>query len=96
MKILIPNMKRALTFDDETNELIYLKDKKKKKQIKTYTERDVKKMLTAQKKICSIAPLLNLSRGREDWREWNKFMRQLSASIKALPSVNFASFNNKK
>ena len=55
--------------------------------MKTYTEKQVVSLLKKQRKACSIVPLLNLSRGRTDWREWNKYMRNLSKSIKCLPIV---------
>jgi hypothetical protein len=54
---------------------------------KTYTTKEVNTLLREQRKISAIIPLLMLSRGRHDWREWNKEMRSISNAIKGLPLV---------
>jgi hypothetical protein len=83
----IQDVKNELTFDEVSGELIYKKDKKRKRVYKTYTEKEVKKLLREQKQLCSIIPLLSLSRMRTDWREWNKFMRSMNKAIQDLPLV---------
>lgn len=53
--------------------------------MKTYTRGQVIKMLKSQKKLCATIPLLARSRGRTDWREWNKYLNEMSKAIKELP-----------
>lgn len=51
---------------------------------KIYTEKQVKSLLKKQRKACSVIPILNTSRGRTDWREWNKFLRDMSKCINSI------------
>ncbi len=78
----IPGVKGELTFNKSTGKLIH----KRKEVKKTYTANQVNRLLREQKKLCSIVPLLNKSRGSEDSKEWNKFLTNMSKAVKGLPN----------